>query len=705
MPLTHDEILKKHDKAYERGQVTRERAADDLVFYWVTNWDDNLLGSTQLEYRGEFNIIRKAGRQIMSDLNTNPIQVDFDPVDNTDDSAADILDGMYRSDMRNNTSQEAKSNALQEAVVCGVGAWELMNDYKTSRSGDTEQVIKRVPLYEANNNVFWDPNAKLMDKSDAKYVSCLIAYSPEGYKEMAHELTGEDVDDVPPSFANPEISYSFPWLGSSTDLVYVSRFFYREKIKVTNSIFMSQESGDTQEFDSDADDFGDREDEMINGGYDFMAQKTVERFIVTLYVVSGDGILEERVIPGEHIPVIPDYGERAFVEGEEHYEGITRLAKDPQRLRNFQLSYLADIVSRSPRNKPIFYPEQIQGFEDMYEVNGSDNNYPYLLQNMTDANGNPLPVGAVGEMPEQKVPDALMLSMQESRQAVDDVASAGLPQDIIDPDASGKAVIAQQSRLDMQSYIYQQNHKTAMRRDGEVYASMMRDVFDTEREVILTSIDGTRKQTKLNESKIDPMTLEETVENDTTSMSFEVYADIGPSFQSVKAQTREELKELINGLPPGDPTRDILLMEYLTMIDGIAFKDIREYSRKKLIMMGIKEPETDEEKQMLQQAQEQQAQQAQQPDAAMVMAQAEMMKGQADIQEQENKQQEIQINAEKARQGQDKLSIDYINAQADVEKKRSETLRNMAQTKQISQQTVTEQMKGISMLRGSATPA
>jgi len=73
------ELKKLHDKAYNANPVTRERAADDIVFAWITQWDDNLLGETQLQYRGEFNILRKAMRQIISDLRSNPIQVDFEP--------------------------------------------------------------------------------------------------------------------------------------------------------------------------------------------------------------------------------------------------------------------------------------------------------------------------------------------------------------------------------------------------------------------------------------------------------------------------------------------------------------------------------------------------------------------------------------------------------------------------------------------------
>ena len=353
MPLTLDELKQKHDKAYQGGYDTRLKAADDTLFAWLTQWDDTYLQESDLGYRGEFNICRKATRQILTDLILNPVQVDFDPVEETDDGAADLMDGLYRGDMRNNASQEAKQNASQECVVCGVGAWELRNEYKSNRSGDDRQIIKRYPLYEANNNVMWDPNAKLKDKSDADYVSCLVSYSEDGYKQLVKELTGEELEGEyrqGDSFKSPEISYVFPWV-SESNKIYVTRFFHREK-KNVKYYTLTDMFGDTKtvsEYDWD-----DSEDEFADKGWEVTNEKEISRYVVTRYIASGDKILETTIVPGEHIPVVPQYGERAFVEGEEHYEGVIRLAKDPQRLRNFQMSYLADIVSMSPREKPIF---------------------------------------------------------------------------------------------------------------------------------------------------------------------------------------------------------------------------------------------------------------------------------------------------------------------------------------------------------------
>jgi len=218
-----------------------------------------------------------------------------------------------------------------------------------------------------------------------------------------------------------------------------------------------------------------------------------------------------------------------------------------------------------------------------------------------------------------------------------------------------------QKRLDMQSYTYQDHHKYAMRRDGEVYASMFRDVMDSEQEIVLVQLDGTTSKETINKAEIDWSNMQTQIVNDVRKMMFDVYADIGPSFESVKSQNREELKELINGLPPGDPMRNILLNEYLTMLEGSHMEDVRDYARKQLILQGIKKPETPEEEQMLMQAQ-----QNQQPDAqtqALLMeGQARMQEGQAAIMNEENDRIKLQIDQYKADTDRQKVIIEAQKA-------------------------------------------
>lgn len=671
------QIKDMHDKAYVHNQVTRERAADDMLFYWITQWDDNNLGETTLSYRGEFNILRKAGRQIISDLRSNPVQIDFSPKADSRDDSADLLDGLYLADDRINTTLEAYDNAASEAVVCGFGEWELYTEYESSRSGNRNQVIRRRANYEANNNSFWDTNAKRLDKSDAMYHSRLNAYSPDGYKALVLELTGEDIgDERGTSFASPEQSYVFPWASGGNDIIYVLSFHHREKVK-DNVLTMVDPLG--QPLTLLESDLTDHMDELIDQGYTIDDSKTkkIERWQVTKYIASGDEIISHYVIAGENIPIVPMYGERAFIEGEEHYEGVTRLAKDPQRLRNFQMSYLADIASRSPRPKPIFNPEQIQGFEDMYAENGPDSNYPYNLQNRLAPDGQPLLPGPVAMMPEQPIPQAVVACIELSRQAVEDVANPGLPQDIADPDLSGKAVSLLTARLDQQSLVYQQNIKHAKRRDAEIYASMAVTVHDSPRKVTTTLPDGTQKTVQIMETIQDTETGDILVLNDLTNAEFDVYADIGPTYASKKEQTIEQLEKMASAVAQVDPAMmKMLILKQATLVDGVAFDDIREYARKQLILSGVIEPETPEEEQMMQEA----AQQQQEPDPMMIAAQAEMAKAEAAQMETQRKAQADQF---KAQTDSGKLQVDQFSAETDraaVEVKAQEVGANIKYT-------------------------
>jgi len=660
-----NDLKEKHDAAYIAGQVTREKASDDLIFYHITQWDDTLVG-VNLAYRGQFDMLRKAGRQIMADLSANPIQIDFEPVDAEREDSGDFAQGLYLTDEQDNATIQAYENALNECVVCGFGAWKMYTEYETTKAGLDRQVIKRLPIREANNTVFYDPNSYLLDRSDAHYVSVLSAYSEDGYDELVEELTGEEKDDAkgedakkfnPVSFGEPEQSYVFPWTSGGTDKkIYVTEFYYKEKIKDKLVTLTNPLGEDTTIYESQ---LVEMEDDLLDNGFEISGDREIERWEVTKVIASGSAILSEEVIPGECLPIIPIYGEFAYIEGEIHYEGITRLAKDPQRLRNFQMSYLADIVSRSPRPKPIFFPEQIRGFEFQYEDGGSDNNFPYNLQNRTTANGVELPAGPVAMMPEQPAPTALLQLSAMTREAIEDVANPGLPQDIADPDVSGKAVLALQARLDQQSMVYQTHNKHAKRYDAKVYAEIGSVIYDTPRQVTLTMPDGTRKRSQVMEQIIDKETGQVKVINDISNMEWNVYADIGPAYSSMRDKTMEELKDMASNIAPYDPqmATEIMLTQ-VSMMDGVGMDSLRKMARKKLILSGAKDPETPEEEQML----AEQSQQQQKPDPMAMAAQAEILKGQAANKEADTK---AQIGMAKAQNDQQKVQVEMFKAETD----------------------------------------
>lgn len=654
MPLDLQQLKQMHEKAFIANQIPRERASNDLVFYWITQWDDDILQSSQLAYKGEFDILRKAGRQILSDLASNPVQVDFTPINETREDSAELADGLYRSGLQKNTSIEAFENAETENVVCGMGAWLLYTKYESRDADNDKQIILRKPIFEANNTVFWDPTSKLLDKSDAKYCSVLTAYSENGYIDLIKELTGEELDHINvDSFKFPEHSYTFPWLGGEGKKIYITSFYHVEEV---NDVILTMEDPFGETLDLKESDLTDVMDDMIDQGYSIVSERKIKRNRVTKYIASGAEIIKEERIAGQHIPIIPCYGEHAVVEGEEYWEGITRLAKDPQRLRNFAFSYMGDILSRSPRQKPIFWPEQIQGFEDMYSESGIDNAYPYLLMNRKTADGEDLPPASVGTMPEQPMPSALPLVLAQTRDAVTDVANAGVPDKVAEPDISGKAVQKLEARIERQSMRFQNHMKHAKRRDGEVWISIASEIIDTPRKVMVELPDGIKKETQVMDTIIDKETGDLITVNDLRRAEFEVFSKIGPSYSSQKEQTIDRLEQMMMQMSPEDPIRKALQLKILALSDGVEFSDIRDYVNKQLIIMGIRKPQTPEEEAFAKQMQEQ----PKQPDAATILALAENKKGDASLLEQKRKGIEMQL---KAQNDERQSAIDAFNAE------------------------------------------
>lgn len=617
------------EDAYTNSMINRRQAADDLVFYNVTQWDDNLLSGSDLSYRGQFDILAKAVRQTIAELRANPVQIQFHPIDETTDDQADFIDGIYRTDDNANFSQEAYAVSEDEAIKCGYGAYEIYTEYENSRSKNKKQVLKRAPINEANNMTYWDPQSRMMDKSDAMWIGILYPYSHAAYKELLEQFGEEDDksgnrkgdNSTGQNFLFPEQSYTFPWVAGNYDWVYVCTFYNRTKIDEV-IVTMQDPFGQTKDYYRS--DLEEIEDKLYEEGHIVINTKECERWIVRKYIATGEKILSCEIIACDFIPVVPVYGERAFVEGQETWRGLVRLAKDPQRLRNFVLSYWADIASRSARPKPMFFPAQIQGFEPMYSESGASNNYPFYYINQKDLSGNDLPLGPAGTMPEQKVPDAMLQLAQLTREAVADVASDALTRDFSDIDLSGDALAQLNNRIDQQSIIFQENRKHSRRRDAEIAASFYSRIYDIKRDVLLTKHDGTRIKDQAMKDSFNEESGEMETINDLTNARFEVYTTVGPSYSSQKEKVRREISTIMPVLPPDDPMRMPLMLKYFELIEGQDVSSLRKYARKQSIIGGYEDPETPEEQQWLAEAQKNK-----QPDAQTIAAQAEQIKGQA----------------------------------------------------------------------------
>ena len=93
--------------------------------------------------------------------------------------------------------------------------------------------------------------------------------------------------------------------------------------------------------------------------------------------------------------------------------------------------------------------------------------------------------------------------------------------------------------------------------------------------------------------------------NDITTGDFETIVDTGPSFANKRKEIVQTITEVLANTPPESEEFTLLYSLLIENLDGEGLEDFKKFSRKNQILKGFKEPESDEEKAMLQQAQEQ----------------------------------------------------------------------------------------------------
>jgi len=594
----HTDALAEFDRIQSAMRNERLQCLQDRRFYSIAGaqWEGPLGDQFENKPRLEFNKIHLSVIRIINEYRNNRITVDFTPKDGSSNSElADTCDGLYRADEQDSGAQEAYDNAFEEGVGGGYGAARLRAEYEDDEDDDNDkQRIRIEPIFDADSCVFWDLDAKRQDKSDAKRCYVLSSYTYEAFLEEF----GHDPASWPKSVHQREFDWSTP------NVVYVCELYKIEEKTELIHVFRGLDDQEVKVPDSDLKEDPDRLDTLLTTGYREVRQKKVKTKRVHKYILSGMGVEEDcGLLPGKCIPIIPFYAKRWYVDNVERCMGHVRLAKDAQRLMNSLLSWLTEIAARFDTEKPILSPEQILGHAQMW-AEDSVKRFPYLLLNqLRDAEGSPVP-GSATPMAYTKapnVPPVMAALVQIAQQALDDLLGNQQAGEQLQPNLSGKAVEMIQTRLDMQAYIYMDNFAKFMKRCGEVWLSMAKDILvEDDRQMKTITPDGELDTVTLRQPVVDQETGEQTFANDMSQAKFDVWVDVGPSSSSKRAATVRALTGI------AQITTDPELLQVITSaaimnMEGEGLQDLRDFCRSKLVKMGVTKP-TDEEMQELQQA-------------------------------------------------------------------------------------------------------
>lgn len=640
----HDEAMREFDAIQSAVRDVRMECLADRRFYSIAGaqWEGSLGEQFENRLKFEFNKVHGAVNRIISEYRNNRITVDFISKEGEEyDELADTCDDLYRADEQDSNAEEAIDNAFEEAVSGGFGAYRLRADYEDDEDDENDkQRIRFEPIFDADSSVFFDINAKKQDKSDAKRCFVLTSITPEAYEEEY----GADPVGIEKDVNQSE----FDWFG--TDAVYIAEYYRveekTERIRIFESLTGEEERYSESDFINDE----TLEQVLAATGWTETGERKIKRRKVRKYIIDGARIIEDcGFIAGNCIPIVPVYGKRWFVDNIERCMGHVRLAKDPQRLKNMQISKLGEIAAVSPVSKPVFTPEQMAGVAQMW-ADDPVQNYPYLLANpVRNLDGSIAQTGPTAYTKSPELPPAIAALVSLTDADIAEILGNQQQADKIVSNISGDAIEMVQQRLDMQSFIYMSNMAKARRRDGAIWLSMARDVY-VEKGRKMKGIRSTGEMSSIEIMRPVMNDGELEYENDLSSAKFDVAVDVGPTSDSKRQATVRAVTGMMQVVQ--DPeTQQILASVALMNMKGEGLTDVRNYFRKRLVRSGVFEPSEEESAEM------QAAAQNAQPDPQALYLQSAA--------------QEAEAKAAKAR-------ADTMLAVAQAEKTRAQTAETLA---------------------------
>ena len=505
----------------------RVEALDDLKFAGGDQWPVEIQNSRLLESRPYLTInkIDAYCRQITNQQRQQRPRMKAHGMNNdSDEKIAEIITGICRHIENQSDADSAYDNAFDFAVRMGWGFWRITHDYPRPDSFDQEIYIKRI---ENPFMVYFDPNSNEPDGSDAE--KCLITevISKEAFRKMYPGA--DDGGGFTPRGTGDSQS---EWI--TREDIRVAEYFYTER-KRMKLLLLSD--GTTCYEDEKP-----KETVMQDAGIYVVSKRETIKKQIKWCKLTGMQILEQRDWAGSYIPVVPVYGQQLIVDSKKKKFGLTRMAKDPQRMYNFWSTALTESVALAPKAKFLIAEGQDEGHE-MEWNQANIKSMPVLRYKQTDSEGRP--AGVPTRIQPEPPPAGMVTALQGLDGDLKAVVGIYDPTQLPNGNQSGKAINGMQQQTDMTNFHYYDNLTRSIRQTGRIIVDLIPHIYDKERVLRIIGADGKGELVTLNQPGVDDQGVEKVL-NDVTVGEYDIVMETGPGYASKRAEAFDSMVQMLS---------------------------------------------------------------------------------------------------------------------------------------------------------------
>ncbi len=266
-------------------------------------------------------------------------------------------------------------------------------------------------------------------------------------------------------------------------------------------------------------------------------------------------VLDETEIPCSYIPVFLVIGTEVDIDGKVTYSGIIRDSKDSAMMYDFWMTSATEEVSMRPKTPYIGAEGQFAGHEEEWRQ-ANVRTFSYLEYKPKTVNGVLAPPPA--RQPMADVPQGvLQMAMHASDEikAVTGIYDASLG--ARGNETSGLAINSRKKQGDLSNFHYIDNLSRTVRHAGRCLVNMIPKVYSGPRIVRVIGKDDKVGHAKINQPGTPELTQDEQgtiqavqqITNDVTVGKYDVTVQAGPSFSTLRDESRSAMMELSGNWP------------------------------------------------------------------------------------------------------------------------------------------------------------
>lgn len=573
------------------------------------------------------NLTRTYCRQQINTQRQNRPQIDPIPVDsNADIETAKTIKGLVKDTEVISDAESAYDAAAENAVYGGIGFIRVTTDYVSDDSFDQEP---RIIAVHNSESILIDPTSKALDGSDNTRA---LVMSWEDKQKIIDEHGEDAVSD----FESIDKMYT-SWFNISEEKVLIAEYFYLDQEKKELCLLGD---GSTK-----------WKDELI-AGENVLKTRTSFKKTIKWCKVSGSKVLDRTEFVGQHIPVVPVYGEVTWIGEDRYVYSLVHFAKDPQRLYNYWKSTEAHQLAEMSDAPYVAAVGQLEGYEEEWQNPKGLRVLHY--NNVDDVTGQPLSPPQRQGFPGS--PTGVLNAAMGAQQSITDVLNMHAPaMGSSQNDQSGVALGKLQNQQETSNYHFPDNLNKSIAQIGRILLPCYQAFYTDERIKRIMGEDGKPKMVTLNappegELKKDQKLSKNGWLNDLTVGRYDIRMQTGANFNTQRQETAALLQQLVQADPSIMQVAGDLV---LRSIDGVGINEIADRVER-TIPPNIKN-DTEQQPQLPPEVQ----QHLQQADMQMQQIQQALQQAQKIA---EDKQAQMQVDLQKAQLDSDtKIHIAQLN--------------------------------------------